>query len=81
MSAEIKVLPTYTREVQQDVIEVLESVLALTRRGEVSAVAIALVGKDKMSASTRFSMSDCLPAQIGAIQLLLHRILSRNERS
>jgi hypothetical protein len=72
--AELRVLPTFAAEVQADVIDVLEECLKRARAGEIVSVSVAMVKADKMTISTRFSKSDCLPAMLGAISILTRRL-------
>jgi hypothetical protein len=74
MSAELKVLNAEPA-VHPDVIAMLTEVCAWVERDEVSSVAIAVVRRDG-AASTCWSKPHSLPALIGAVERLKHRLLT-----
>lgn len=60
--------------VSPDVIEHLTAICAMVQKDEVSAVAIATLNRDG-SVSTVWSRCPNMPAMIGGIERLKHRIL------
>ena len=63
----VRVLQTPIKTNQEASIEVLTRLLAMAQEGKISAVAIAFVRADRISASWSWSSSDCAPALVGAI--------------
>lgn len=76
MTADLKLvtLKTFAAEVNAEVVAVLQEALERAQNGELAAVAIASVRSDKMTATTRFAKSDCLPALLGAVAILNRRL-------
>lgn len=67
-------LKTRSDEVNQSVVETLESALEAAKQGKLVAVAIAGVMPDG-SAFTSGSASDCMPGLLGALSIMEHRML------
>lgn len=74
MTAELRVLPTFAHEAREDVVRLLEGLLERARAGEFASIAAAYVMADKITTDSSFSDTECLPAQIGAAYMLLHRL-------
>jgi len=63
-------LETQTKANVDASVIVLTRMLELAKAGEIAAVACAYVRKDRVSASYAWSSSDCVPALIGALELV-----------
>lgn len=70
MNDNVEELVTASKENRDAAVLVLSRMLELARKGEVAAVAVAFVKKDRVSASYAWSSSDSVPALIGATVLM-----------
>lgn len=70
------VLPTLEAEVDANVVEVLETVLAMAKRGEVTSVAAACTLADgDVSTSLRIPPGRAVFSLLGALKVLERRVL------
>ena len=61
------------------VTEILEEMLLLTKKGEITAIAIATLGPDLSTGSTFTLGEGTLAELLGAIRMMEHRIISSSE--
>lgn len=67
-------LETPNKRLNQEAIAVLEEMLAKAKSGEIVAVAVASVAADRVTGGCTWGNTDCVPALLGAIGILQHRL-------
>lgn len=74
MAAELRELPTFRVEAQEDVVRILEQWLELARAGELVGVAICGVREDRVTTTTQWSTSTSFPTLVGASAIMMHEM-------